>query len=647
MQVAKLTADLVTKTSQFESGLKRANNALLQSKGVMTSALGSMDVSFKKLGATVGGFLAVNKLVGDFKKVVNYLDDVGDAAQRIGISTEAFSKLRYAAQQTETPLAALEKNLRKLQINLVAAASGENNKVAEALRFIGLEAKDLLNSDIDMALADIADGLNKIADPAIRAAAANDIFSKGFINIADLMNKGGNAIRQYGKEAEEAGIVISKEMADRAEEFKEAVNKISAQYQGLIIELTKEGALDAGIDVLAAFGKGISNLSKNISALRAEWRWFTGDLDKTNPQDLQILINKQTKRVESLAPQSGFGRWAADTNKQIFGTNPYEIEMKKLGVLYEQMELNNKVTKDREEADKKREEASNQQIEQEKEKNRLAYENQQISETQSDTYDKIISNLQKEAQQLGLQVELYGQKAGLQEKNRKELEINNQLQEAGIRLNAEQQKQIKGYLDKIETQTDALDTLNQKTEEAAEKERMRAQALNELGFAFQSNFEDAILAGKKLSDVLDSLLQDILRLMVRTQITQPIANFVSGSGGAGGGGLFSFVRGLFGFAGGIDNVPYDMVARIHQGERVLTADENRAFSSGMMGGGGDVTVNITNNSSAQVSSSSSNGANGAELNILIDQAVADNITRPGSRTNRALGAYKNRTLTRR
>jgi hypothetical protein len=68
MQVAKLTADLVTKTSQFESGLKRANNALLQSKGVMTSALGSMDVSFKKLGATVGGFLAVNKLVGDSQK---------------------------------------------------------------------------------------------------------------------------------------------------------------------------------------------------------------------------------------------------------------------------------------------------------------------------------------------------------------------------------------------------------------------------------------------------------------------------------------------------------------------------------------------------------------------------------------------------
>jgi hypothetical protein len=120
------------------------------------------------------------------------------------------------------------------------------------------------------------------------------------------MNKGGNAIRQYGKEAEEAGIVISKEMADRAEEFKEAVNKISAQYQGLIIELTKEGALDAGIDVLAAFGKGISNLSKNISALRAEWRWFTGDLDKTNPQDLQILINKQTKKGRKFSTAKWF-----------------------------------------------------------------------------------------------------------------------------------------------------------------------------------------------------------------------------------------------------------------------------------------------------------------------------------------------------
>lgn len=645
MQVAKLTADLVTKTSQFESGLKRANNALLQSKGVMTSALGSIDVSFKKLGATVGSFLAVNKLIGDFKKVVNYLDDVGDAAQRIGISTEAFSKLRYAAQQTETPLAALEKNLRRLQINLVAAGGGENNKVAESLRFIGLEAKELQRIGIDDALAKIADGLNNIADPAIKASVANDIFGKGVGQIADLLNKGGNAIRQYGKEAEEAGIVISKEMADRAEEFKEAVKQIEAKYQGLIIELTKEGALDAGIETLEAFGRGLSNLVSNIQELRKWWKLWTGDIDRNNIDDLNLLIEKQQKRTqEALANDNSFG---ARVDRAVTGKTSFDIQAAELEGLFKEKDALLAKGRVQQEVDKKREEASQIHIEQEKQKNRLAYESQQIATTQSDTYDKIIINLRKEAEQLGLQIELYGQKAGLQEKNRKELEINNQLQEAGIRLNAEQQKQIKGYLDKIETQTDALDTLNQKTEEATEKERMRAQALNELGFAFQSNFEDAILAGKKLSDVLDSLLQDILKLMVRTQITQPIASFVSGGAGGAGGGIFSFVRSLFGFAGGIDNVPYDMVARIHQGERVLTAEENRAFSSGMGGGGGGVNVNITNNSTAQVAASSSNGANGTELNILIDQAVADNITRPGSRTNQALGAYKNRTLTRR
>ncbi len=50
----------------------------------------------------------------------------------------------------------------------------------------------------------------------------------------------------------------------------------------------------------------------------------------------------------------------------------------------------------------------------------------------------------------------------------------------------------------------------------------------ELGFTFQSAFEDAIVEGRKLRDVMRGLLQDILRILLRTSITQPFGNFFAG-----------------------------------------------------------------------------------------------------------------------
>ena len=49
----------------------------------------------------------------------------------------------------------------------------------------------------------------------------------------------------------------------------------------------------------------------------------------------------------------------------------------------------------------------------------------------------------------------------------------------------------------------------------------------ELGFAFSSAFEDAIVRGDKLSKVMQGLLQDITRIIARRTITEPLGNAVS------------------------------------------------------------------------------------------------------------------------
>lgn len=65
-------------------------------------------------------------------------------------------------------------------------------------------------------------------------------------------------------------------------------------------------------------------------------------------------------------------------------------------------------------------------------------------------------------------------------------------------------------------------------------------AAEELGLTFKSSFEDAITSGKSLSDVINGLGQDLLRLFVRKNITEPLFNSVSGSG------IFDAIGGLFG-----------------------------------------------------------------------------------------------------
>jgi len=50
----------------------------------------------------------------------------------------------------------------------------------------------------------------------------------------------------------------------------------------------------------------------------------------------------------------------------------------------------------------------------------------------------------------------------------------------------------------------------------------------ELGMTFSSAFEDAIISGKNLDDVLQGLEQDILRIVTRKMVTEPLGNALTG-----------------------------------------------------------------------------------------------------------------------
>lgn len=91
------------------------------------------------------------------------------------------------------------------------------------------------------------------------------------------------------------------------------------------------------------------------------------------------------------------------------------------------------------------------------------------------------------------------------------------------------------------------DEIGNQAADAAEKTK---SVWEQLGPTFSSAFEDAIVSGKKFGDVLKGLEQDIIRIITRKAITEPLGNAIGGMfGGSSGDGFLSSIFGnLFGGA---------------------------------------------------------------------------------------------------
>jgi len=104
---------------------------------------------------------------------------------------------------------------------------------------------------------------------------------------------------------------------------------------------------------------------------------------------------------------------------------------------------------------------------------------------------------------------------------------------------------VKGAID-ADTFERAIAKLNEEFTKQATAGNKAKSAAEELGLTFSSAFEDAIVGGNKLSDVLKGLEKDLVRLVLRKNVTEPLADSLGSlfkpSGKDGGGGLGGLIQ---------------------------------------------------------------------------------------------------------
>lgn len=189
----------------------------------------------------------------------------------------------------------------------------------------------------------------------------------------------------------------------------------------------------------------------------------------------------------------------------------------------------------------------------------------------------------------------------------------------------------------LEAVTARLNLIADKTEQAK-------SFADELGLSFKSAFEDAVVGGGKFSDVLKGLADDIVRLIVRRQVTEPLLKSISAPGG-GIGDIFSGLFGGFRANGGPVTAGTSYVVG-ERGREVFTPSVAGRITPA---GGGNVTVNvISQGGGLQVTGQRrSEGPGGMTIDVMVDVldgALADRIGAGSGATARALeGRYGLRT----
>lgn len=216
----------------------------------------------------------------DPRPIIDQGDALNKLTQRTGIAVETLSSYQYAAKLADVSNEDLNNGLKKLSLNIAAAARGEQEQAA-AFRAIGVSVTDASGKvrDTDKVFEDLAEKFSGYNDGAKKNAIANATVGKGFDTLIPLLNAGKQGFTDAREELEKFGGVLTGDFAKKAEQFNDNLTKLEVSSQKLRISLA--GGL---IDRLVEFSDKLVDAAKNTSLLQfavsALGDFFSGNLTK-------------------------------------------------------------------------------------------------------------------------------------------------------------------------------------------------------------------------------------------------------------------------------------------------------------------------------------------------------------------------------
>lgn len=252
---AEIVLSASDKTAQAFASAKRNLTQLQASTAGLVARFGAVAAGIGALG------VAFSRL--DPRSVIDAADELQKLSQRSGIAVENLSALQYAGKLADVSTEELADSVKKLNVNIAAAARGEKEQAA-AFATIGVAVKDAAGQvrDADQVLGDIADKFSTYADGANKVALANALGGRSFEKLIPLLNGGRQGLAEARAEAERFGAVISGDLAAKSEKFNDNITRL-----GIAADALKVAIAGSLIDGLVEYSNEAVEAAKNTDLL--------------------------------------------------------------------------------------------------------------------------------------------------------------------------------------------------------------------------------------------------------------------------------------------------------------------------------------------------------------------------------------------
>lgn len=217
-----------SKLKTFKGQLKEVGNASLKGLSKQFDNLSQKTRKLSMAAGALGGALLANTF-----SAAKQADEISTLAQQYGVTTDEIQKFNYAQNlvdvDTQTMLGSMQKMTKQM---------GANNSAFQELGVSITDANGEMRDSTEV-WYDVLGALGKVENETQRDILAQELFGRSAAELAGIIDDGGASLKAYGKEAEDAGIILSEDGVASANEFNDAMDRLKATLTG---DLLKAGA---------------------------------------------------------------------------------------------------------------------------------------------------------------------------------------------------------------------------------------------------------------------------------------------------------------------------------------------------------------------------------------------------------------------
>lgn len=247
----------------------QAVNELRKTKG----AVDQIGPSVRRLSSVLGSFgVAISglALASFIRSSAQAADELGKAADRVGVTTDRLRAFRLAAEEAGVATSMLDKSLIEAQLRLgqAAAGTGEARKYLELLK---LDTAELVRLRPDELFLRYADAIGGLRDESAQLAATNALFGESGRQLIELIRGGRPVIDEAQQAVTRLGLALNRVDTKQIEQANDSLGRLQAVTSAVGQNITAALAplVSAFVDSLLQSGLSVDDLRAKFDKMVA------------------------------------------------------------------------------------------------------------------------------------------------------------------------------------------------------------------------------------------------------------------------------------------------------------------------------------------------------------------------------------------